>query len=64
MKEQKIPLLSDEKSNEEQSYTPMDQKNLAQLSSEVQMWPSMEYLMLLWQYKLVTDLLSHSYYVR
>ncbi|XP_040203696.1 LOW QUALITY PROTEIN: midasin [Rana temporaria] len=64
MKEQKIPLLSDEKGNEEQSYTPMDQKDLAQLSSEVQMWPSMEYLMLLWQYKLVTDLLSHSYYVR
>ncbi|PIO28130.1 hypothetical protein AB205_0140350 [Aquarana catesbeiana] len=63
MKEQKIPLFPEEKSNE-QSYTPMDQKELAQLSSEVQMWPSMEYLMLLWQYKLVTDLLSHSYYVR
>ncbi|XP_071998055.1 midasin isoform X2 [Engystomops pustulosus] len=43
---------------------PLNQECLAKLSSQVQMWPGMEYLMLLWQYKMITDLLSHSYYAR
>lgn len=64
MKNQKIPLFPNEKSYEEQSYSEMNQEDLAQVSSKVQIWPCMEYLMLLWQYKLTTDLLSHSYYVR
>ncbi|KAG8582222.1 hypothetical protein GDO81_007964 [Engystomops pustulosus] len=43
---------------------PLNQECLAKLSSQVQMWPGMEYLMILWQYKMITDLLSHSYYAR
>ncbi|XP_018427598.1 PREDICTED: midasin [Nanorana parkeri] len=63
MKKLKIPL-TDEKSTEERLCTEMNQEDLAQVSSKVQIWPGMDYLMLLWQYKLTTDLLSHSYYVR
>ncbi|XP_073531808.1 midasin [Phyllobates terribilis] len=51
-------------SQEETVCAPLNQECLAKLSSRVQMWPGMEYLMLLWQYKMITDLLSHSYYVR
>lgn len=64
MKEQNIPLVNDEKSNEEQTNVQMNQKDLAQLSCQVQMLPGMEYLLLLWQYKVMTDLLSHTYYER
>nr|DBA26506.1 TPA: hypothetical protein GDO54_010752 [Pyxicephalus adspersus] len=60
----KILLFSDDKNTDDSLYTKLNQEDLAQLSSKVQMWPGMEYLMLLWQYKLMTDLLSHSYYVR
>ncbi|KAM4694301.1 midasin [Discoglossus pictus] len=42
----------------------LDPEELTAVSSKVQMWPGMEYFMLLWQYKLTTDLLSHSYYSR
>ncbi|XP_040284697.1 midasin isoform X1 [Bufo bufo] len=53
-----------DRSQEESMCTPLNQECLPKLSSRVQMWPGMEYLMLLWQYKMITDLLSHSYYVR
>ncbi|XP_063773055.1 midasin [Pseudophryne corroboree] len=63
VKKQGILLCPGDKSFEE-SLCTLNQEDLIQLSSTVQLWPGMEYLMLLWQYKLITDLLSHSYYVR
>ncbi|KAJ7341746.1 hypothetical protein JRQ81_006597 [Phrynocephalus forsythii] len=36
----------------------LDSTALAQLSSRVQMWPAMEYLAVLWQYKLTTDYMA------
>ncbi|KAM3931945.1 midasin [Leptodactylus fuscus] len=53
-----------DRSQEECVGEPPNQERLAKLSSRIQMWPGMEYFMLLWQYKMITDLLSHSYYVR
>ncbi|MEE6475824.1 hypothetical protein FKM82_010868 [Ascaphus truei] len=50
--------------HEDTSCTQMDTEELLQLSSRVQMWPGMEYVMLLWQYKVTTDLLAHTYYGR
>ncbi|XP_066464567.1 midasin isoform X2 [Eleutherodactylus coqui] len=64
MKQQCILIGLGEKSKKESTCEPVNQEYLAKLSSRVQVWPGMEYLMLLWQYKMITDLLSHSYYVR
>ncbi|XP_068087248.1 midasin [Hyperolius riggenbachi] len=64
LKKQGLNLCSEEKSHEENVCAQMSPEDLAQLSVKVQMWPGMDYIMLLWQYKLTTDLLSHSYYVR
>ncbi|KAM4043140.1 midasin isoform 2-T2 [Anomaloglossus baeobatrachus] len=61
---QGILLGTGDGNQEETVCAPLNQECLAKLSSRVQMWPGMEYLMLLWQYKMITDLLSHSYYVR
>ncbi|KAJ1151695.1 hypothetical protein NDU88_004475 [Pleurodeles waltl] len=36
-----------------------DTNSLIQLSSRVQTWPAMEYLALLWQYKLTVDIIAH-----
>ncbi|KAM8954164.1 midasin [Pelodytes ibericus] len=49
---------------EESSWEQIDPEKLTQLSSRIQMWPGMEYLKLLWEYKVITDLLSLSYYAR
>ncbi|KAM9316620.1 LOW QUALITY PROTEIN: midasin [Gastrophryne carolinensis] len=62
LKKQGITLLSD--IHKESSNLQMSQNDLALVLSRVQLWPGMEYIMLLWQYKLLTDLLSHSYYAR
>ncbi|XP_069830836.1 midasin-like isoform X3 [Dendropsophus ebraccatus] len=64
VKKQGIILAPGDNNQEERTCVPLNQECLAKLSSRVQMWPGMEYLMLLWQYKMITDLLSHSYYVR
>lgn len=64
MKKRGILLGPEDRSQVECLSSPVNQEGLAKLSSHVQMWPGMEYLMLLWQYKMITDLLSHSYYVR
>ncbi|XP_075718267.1 midasin isoform X3 [Rhinoderma darwinii] len=64
VKKQGILLGPGDNSQEESVCKPLNQECLAKLSCRVQMWPGMEYLMLLWQYKMITDLLSHSYYVR
>ncbi|KAE8602908.1 hypothetical protein XENTR_v10014171 [Xenopus tropicalis] len=42
----------------------VNSEDLIQLSSKVQMWPGMEYLKLLWHYKVTADILSHTYYGR
>ncbi|XP_030054953.1 midasin [Microcaecilia unicolor] len=36
-----------------------DPTTLIQLSSRIQLWPALEYLSLLWQYKLTTDIIAH-----
>nr|XP_033792626.1 midasin isoform X2 [Geotrypetes seraphini] len=36
-----------------------DSAALIQLSSRIQLWPALEYLSLLWQYKLTTDIIAH-----
>ncbi|XP_075058881.1 midasin [Mixophyes fleayi] len=64
MTKQGVLLHPADRSHEESLCKLLNQEDLAQLSSRVQLWPGMEYIMLLWQYKLITDLLSHSYYVR
>ncbi|KAG8429050.1 hypothetical protein GDO86_018420 [Hymenochirus boettgeri] len=52
------------KLDHEESDVHVTPEDLIQLTNKVQMWPLMEYLKLLWQYKLTADLLSHSYYGR
>ncbi|XP_056422084.1 midasin [Hyla sarda] len=64
LKKQGILFGLGDNSQEERVSPPLNQESLAKLSCRVQMWPAMEYIMLLWQYKMITDLLSHSYYVR
>ncbi|XP_053314521.1 midasin [Spea bombifrons] len=58
-----ILCSQNERKIEESCGAQVEPEELKQLSSKMQMWPGMEYLMLLCQYKVVTDLLSHSYYI-
>ncbi|XP_063299642.1 midasin [Pelobates fuscus] len=60
-----ITLNSTREANCEDSVSAqMDTENLNSLARRVQLWPIMDYLMLLWKHKVITDLLSHTYYAR
>uniref|UniRef100_A0A8C5QIK7 Midasin n=1 Tax=Leptobrachium leishanense TaxID=445787 RepID=A0A8C5QIK7_9ANUR len=56
--------LTREANREDCAEVQVDLGKCAQLSCAVQLWPVMDYLKLLWEYKVITDLLSHTYYAR
>ncbi|KAM4771043.1 midasin [Rhinophrynus dorsalis] len=64
LKKQGIVLCTEGEKCDEDFIAHKDPDALTVLSSRVQMWPGMEYVMLLWQYKVTADLLSLLYYGR
>nr|XP_056712126.1 midasin [Euleptes europaea] len=46
------------------AFKQLDSALLTQLSCRIQLWPAMEYLALLWQYKLTADCVSKAYLQR
>ncbi|XP_064411298.1 midasin [Latimeria chalumnae] len=53
-------INSSPEDSEEVDYSQHNAVSFVQLSSKLQMWPAMEYLALLWQYKLVVDIIGHT----
>lgn len=49
---------SEERLPEDTISTQLDPALLSQLCSQVQLWPAMEYMGVLWQYKLTADYLA------
>ncbi|XP_048350337.1 midasin isoform X2 [Sphaerodactylus townsendi] len=65
LKQERVLVESlEEKYAESTMSKPMDSALLTQLHCRVQLWPAMEYLALLWQYKLTADCVSMAYFQR
>ncbi|XP_054990862.1 midasin [Sorex araneus] len=60
LKARGISLGSPEQSGEASSLSQPDYTSLIQLTRSVQLWPAMEYLAMLWQYKVTADFMDQA----